>query len=211
TGSTAPAAALVITTLAAPNAQLNAPYNLQLQSIGGTGTLTWSLSSGALPPGLSLTAAGLISGTPAAVGTFNFNINVTDSGTPQQNATRPLTIVVSTQPPFTVAQIQPPGATAGLPFTYTPSATGGSTPYTWMFKGALPPGLTVAPGTGVITGTPTTAGTYSGYYVAVDSSMPIQSGLLPITIIVSTWSMTFSTQPSNGTVGQPLPPVGVTI
>ena len=207
TGAAAPASALVITTIVAPNAQLDVPYTLQLQAVGGTGALTWNVAG--LPPGLSFTPAGLISGIPIALGMFNATITVTDSGTPPQQATRPLSILVSTLTPFTIAQIQPPGGTVGLAFSYTPTASGGTPPYNFTFFGNLPPGLNVAAVTGVISGTPTATGTFSGYYVVQDSSAPAQAGLFPITIIISTSSLTFSTQPVNGTVGVPLAQVAV--
>lgn len=75
------------------------PYSQTLQATGGTGTLHWKLSSGALPQGLSLTPAGVLSGTPTATGSSSFKVTVTDSSTPVQSASRSLTLTVGTGPP----------------------------------------------------------------------------------------------------------------
>ena len=77
---TVPVQSLVITTSSLPNGEVGVAYNQTLQATGGTGPLTWSLVSGALPGGLSLNAAtGLISGTPTGVGSSSFMAQVTDS------------------------------------------------------------------------------------------------------------------------------------
>ena len=54
-------------------------YNFQMVAINGRPPYSWSLISGALAPGLSLNASGLISGTPTVFGTFSFGVRVTDS------------------------------------------------------------------------------------------------------------------------------------
>lgn len=59
----------------------------------GYGALTYSLKSGSLPPGLSLSSAGVISGTPTTIGTYNFIIEVTDTNTHKN--TRTFTIVTN--------------------------------------------------------------------------------------------------------------------
>jgi hypothetical protein len=86
---------LVITTTALPPGTVGTAYNATLVATGGTGAKSWSVSSGALPTGLSLNAStGLISGTPTAPGASTFTVRVQDSGTPQQAAERQLAIVI---------------------------------------------------------------------------------------------------------------------
>jgi hypothetical protein len=95
TGATGVSVALAITTLTLPGGAVSSAYNATVTAIGGTGARTWSISAGALPTGLMLNAStGVISGTPTAVRTFNFTVNVVDSGTPQQTDSRALSIVV---------------------------------------------------------------------------------------------------------------------
>jgi len=73
--------ALAITTTTIPTAFLNTPYSTTLLASGGTPPYTWSITAGALPTGLSLSAAGVISGTPGpkTAGVANFTVRVTDS------------------------------------------------------------------------------------------------------------------------------------
>jgi hypothetical protein len=58
------------------------PYSANVTATGGTGSYTWTLASGSLPPGLSLTSgtpSARISGTPTKKGTFTFTLRVRDA------------------------------------------------------------------------------------------------------------------------------------
>lgn len=70
-------------------------YSATLESVGGEGTKTWTVTTGALPAGITLSNAGVLSGTPTETGTFDFTVKVTDSDTPPAEATKALTLVVS--------------------------------------------------------------------------------------------------------------------
>jgi hypothetical protein len=91
------AAPLVITTANLPGAKYGVAYSQTLAASGGIAPLTWSLAagSGPLPTGLALSAAGVLSGTPTAVGTFSFTVQVADAGGPQQVVTKPFSIIVA--------------------------------------------------------------------------------------------------------------------
>ncbi|MGI8990845.1 MAG: Ig domain-containing protein [Bryobacteraceae bacterium] len=88
---------LAIATNSLPNASVGANYNQPLTAIGGLGALVWSLApgSGPLPTGLTLSGAGVLSGVPSASGSFSFIIQVADSSSPRQIATKSFGIVVS--------------------------------------------------------------------------------------------------------------------
>jgi len=91
-------APLAITTTTLPNGAVGTAYNQTLQATGGTPPVTWSITLGALPAGLTLTAStGAISGTPTGpAGTASFTVKATDSTTPTaQTATQALSITVS--------------------------------------------------------------------------------------------------------------------
>ena len=62
-----------------PDARIGQAYSQSLAATGGTAPYTWALATGALPAGLSLSSAGVVSGTPTARGTFAFSVAVTDS------------------------------------------------------------------------------------------------------------------------------------
>lgn len=87
--------ALTITTTSLTDGTVNVAYSTTVQSAYATLPVTWSISSGTLPTGLALNAGtGSISGTPLVSGTSNFTVMVTDSSTPPQTATEPLSITI---------------------------------------------------------------------------------------------------------------------
>lgn len=92
-----PPPTLNISTAVLADGVIGTAYNQTIAATGGTGARTFSVSSGTLPAGLTLTAAtGVIAGTPAGpAGAVGFTVNVADSGAPQQNDTQALTITVN--------------------------------------------------------------------------------------------------------------------
>ncbi|HEX9708503.1 MAG TPA: putative Ig domain-containing protein, partial [Candidatus Thermoplasmatota archaeon] len=88
---------LEVTTTSLADGQVGQAYSVALAASGGSGVNTWSVTAGSLPPGLALTAgAGLISGTPTAVGTSTFTVQASSSD--GQSATRELQIEVTAGP-----------------------------------------------------------------------------------------------------------------
>src|SRR5262249_892527 len=75
----AASATLQITTKQLPAATLSGAYNTTLVASGGTTFYTWSLASGSLPMGLSLSSSGTVSGTPSVLGSFLFVAQVKDA------------------------------------------------------------------------------------------------------------------------------------
>ncbi|MGB9030293.1 MAG: putative Ig domain-containing protein, partial [Acidobacteriaceae bacterium] len=144
---------------------------------GGTSPYTWSVSAGALPAGLTLSAsAGTLSGTPTAAGAFSFSITATDSSTGTGSPfskTNAYTLSVGA-PTIVVTPAAGALTAATVGVAYTPvtfAATGGTSPYAWSVSlGALPAGMTLNAGTGVLSGTPTAAGAFSFSVKATDSS-----------------------------------------
>ena len=89
--SLAEAAISITTAIPIPNGIVASSYSLTFSQSGGTGSVTWSISDGALPPGLSLAQSGVLSGAPTNVGNFNFTVKVQDSSS---NATKAFSIRV---------------------------------------------------------------------------------------------------------------------
>jgi len=91
------AAPLAITMPAAllPDALYKTAYNQTLTTSGGNAPIAWSLSGGQLPPGLTLSSVGVISGTATATGTYSFTVKAADGSSPQQSATVSFTLSVA--------------------------------------------------------------------------------------------------------------------
>lgn len=87
--------AIGIATQSLPAAAINVPYSETLTAVGGTQPYTWTLSSGSLPAGLTLSSAGVISGTPTAVGSSTFTVQVADSEHPPATASGQLSLTVN--------------------------------------------------------------------------------------------------------------------
>lgn len=124
---------------------------------GGTAPFTFDLVSGSLPPGLSLTTDGILSGTPTTAGSYPVTIRITDSsGNPcSLDATVTLRCMQLMNP--TDVHCQFPAA-----FQMTLAQNGGSSLAIWsIVSGSLPTGLTLDAVTGVISGTPVTTGSYT--------------------------------------------------
>jgi hypothetical protein len=68
---------VTIITLSVPEGEVGLAYSATLSATGGTPPYSWSVQAGALPPGLSLSAAGAISGTPALEGDYTFKVRCT--------------------------------------------------------------------------------------------------------------------------------------
>jgi FtsP/CotA-like multicopper oxidase with cupredoxin domain len=156
-----------ITTASLPNGEVSVVYSQTLAATGGWTPYTWTISVGTIPPGLTLApTTGILSGTPTTAGTYTFTVLLTDSVT--GTATKPFTIIISPAPTITTVSL--PNGQVNIPYSQTVVATGGTVPYTWSISaGTLPAGLSIGPTTGIISGTPTTAGTYTFTVRVIDS------------------------------------------
>ena len=126
--------------------------SIVLLTTGGNGAVTFAIVAGAPPPGVALSPAGVISGTPTGTGTFNITVGATSAD--GQTATLSLTLVVRAQLVITTTAL--PNAVRGLPYNAGLNATGADSAYTWFVDaGSLPAGLSLS-NTGIISGTPAT-------------------------------------------------------
>ena len=156
---------------AAATGEAGVAYSSSLTATGGVPPYAFSITGGSLPNGLNLNpTTGAIAGTPTAAGTFSFTAQVQDSSgnSATNTVTKSCTITIAPALALTCAANT---AQVGVAYNSSLVATGGVSPYTYSISaGSLPPGLSLNPSTGAITGTPTTTGTYNFAAQVVDSS-----------------------------------------
>jgi len=202
-------APLSIVTTSLPNGQVGNAYSTTLAATGGTTPYTWSITLGTLPSGLNLTASsGVISGTPtAAASAVALTFTVTDSSSPAQtqSVTLTLTVAANSSGPLTITTSSLPEGQAGVSYSASLLASGGTSPYTWILtSGVLPAGLTLT-STGVIGGTPTAAANAVALAFAVtDAESPAQTRSVSLTLTIEPPALAITTTSlPNGQVGSP--------
>jgi hypothetical protein len=163
--------------------RLHQNYSGGLFAQGGSSRgYTFTLLSGAMPPGLSLSNstsydAGLITGKPTSPGAFEFAVKVIDSA--GNSATQSFVMSVVNElflPPFLL-----PGGVVGNSYSAVVPPSGGEPPYTFIASG-LPDGLTLDAATGVISGVPTLSDTFYPTITVRDSLNRSDARLFPIVI-----------------------------
>ena len=182
-----------------PTGTVGTPYSAGLSATGGTAPYVWTQVSGTMPAGLTLSASnGLISGTPTATGSFNFAIRANDSTT--KSGTINYTLVIGS-PSISITPVALPGGARYTTYNTTLTAGGGVAPYSWMVTaGSLPAGLSFS-GSGVLSGTPTVAGTTNFTVSVNDAFGSMGSFAYTFTVAAPTLTISPSSVPAM-TIGQ---------
>jgi hypothetical protein len=176
---------LGVTVSASPAAQVGVPYQGIAAVTGLVGSGTWSISSGALPPGIALNAAtGAIAGVPSTYGAFTAMIQLQDSYDASRVSAASLSVVVApTSIAITTTSV--PSANAGSPFAATLGAVGGTGAFAWSLdSGALPDGITLRPN-GALAGSSTALGTFTFSAKATDAGWPSNASTRTLTLSVT--------------------------
>ena len=196
-----PPTPVAITTTVLPSGAVNTAYGAPVTASGGAMPYSWSATG--LPSGLSINAStGIISGTPTGAGTTTASITVMDATNPvHQTATANIPVTIALQPLSFNTNSLPVG-NPGAQYSVALSASGGTAPYSWSAAG-LPNGLQLNPATGVISGTPTTAGTSSVTITVMDSTAPPQSVSKTLSLSVAPKLSIMTTALPNGSLNLP--------
>ena len=199
---------LIIQTTSLPLGTVGSAYSAKLAASGGTPPYTWSLTSGSLPAGLSLSTTGTISGTPSvAAKATSLTFQVADSSRRVQNKSVTLSLTIA-PPALLITTSSLPNGQVGTAYSVSLAASGGTPPYTWsLISGSLPAGLSLST-TGTISGTPTQAQGVTGLtFMAKDSGTPsltAQSVSLAITITSAITRVSITPKRAGLTVTQTL-------
>ncbi len=181
---------LAIATTSLPAGTAGSSYAATpLVATGGKPPYTWSFTSTPALSGLSA-STGNLTGKPAAAGNYTLALKVTDANS--RSVTSNLTLRVNEPDALAFDPLTLPNGRVGTSYNGTLGAKGGFSPYTFTLKtgNALPAGLSLASATGVITGKPTTAGTFKFIVVLKDSKKPTAATIeREFTLVIDAYGM----------------------
>ena len=182
-------AGLTVTTSSLPATNVGASYSQTLAAAGGTGTgYSWTATSSNLASyGLSLSTAGVVTGTPTQTGTASFTANVTDSASNTALAPMTITVYSALSLPSSNPVSLPGTGTTGVAYSGTIGASGGSGSYTWLVTGMPSDSLSASPSGNTLTvsGTPGSASTVTFTAKVTDTATGVSVGPFTYTIVVS--------------------------
>jgi hypothetical protein len=191
-----------VSTTSLPVATAGVAYSATLTESGGTGPFKWTVSSGTLPVGLTLTPAGTIAGTPTGASSASLTFQVNDAA--GNSSGHAIQFTVNAPPLLTITTGSLPGAALTVAYSQTLEATGGVPSYSWsLTAGSLPAGLNLS-STGVISGMPNgTTGSSTFTVTVTDSQTPTpatKSAQLSIVVSQAPLSVT-TTSLASGVIG----------
>jgi large repetitive protein len=180
------------------------PYSQALTMTGGVAPYAWSVPPAPtdfpLPPGLTLSPSGVLSGTPTVAGSYVIQVSVEDSQSPAAVGTGFYDITIGAG--LAVTSGSPPPGTVGAAYSFPFTASGGVGPYAWSVAGSLPPGLSLS-AAGVLQGTPTLGGRYSFAVAVTDAEDPAFTVTQQVTLTINLAPQSIGfTAPVTGIVGQ---------
>lgn len=174
---------------------VGATYSFTPTVSGGVAPYVFSVS-GTLPTGVSLnTSTGAITGTLNTAGNFTATLTVTDN-TLATASINNFSVTINAAPSLSG---MPPVGTVGTPYSFTFTRTGGTADYIWAAIGTLPTGLSINSSSGLISGTPTSPGSFDNISVRVTDSKgivfttsPFTMSIEPAAARIAAWDATLS-------------------
>ena len=162
-----------------------ANFQQQFSTMGGAGTVTWSVTAGSLPPGWSLSSVGLLGGVATMDGNYTFTIQALDGANPPQPATAQYTVLIA-EPWKITSSATLPDACVNQQYAFTPTTPGDVRPFFFNFLTNNWPLPFFGTSNGTFSGIPTTTGTYTAHFFGSDSSSPQNGVSQDITLNVKT-------------------------
>lgn len=215
TVSVAAVAPTTFTAASPPAAVTGTAYSYTFVA-NGSPVPTYTVASGSLPAGLTLSSSGVLSGTPTTAGSSAFTVTATNSA--GNHTTSTVTLVTSapvapapapapgSAPSAFGAAAPPASATVGTAYSYTFVADGTPAPTYTVGSGSLPAGMTLS-AAGVLSGTPTTTGSFTFTVTATNSAGTLSSVAITVTVgSAPTPSPSPSPSPSPAPVPGQVPP-----
>ena len=170
-------------------------YATTLTAAGGDGNYSWAVTTGTLPAGLSLNAStGIISGTPTATGSSSITITLSDDWG-DTVATEAYTLTINAAPSISTTSL-PNGTITTAYAAVTMATTGGTAPFSDWTATGLPAGLSINAASGVISGTPTTSGTFSSVVVSATDAAGATATHAAYSITINPLATVTSTSPN---------------
>ena len=197
---------LIILTDSLPDGVEGQPYSIGVVREGGSAPFSWSIISGAIPPGVEFNPSnGNFEGSPSRSGLYAMTVEVSDA----TGATSRRSYSFEVRPPgvdrLSITTASLPNGNAGVAYSSTLGATGGRAPYGWTISGDLPAGL-IFSSDGTISGTPQTIGTATFQVSVIDTLGLKASKVLSLTIGTSSVpALSIEGLPDSTTAIQTLP------
>ena len=188
---------LITTTSPLPAGVLGANYSAQVAATGGVPGYFFAVTAGSLPAGVSLSPNGILTGIPTKTGDYSFTVQVTDFRGSAASAGFLLSIKAT---PLIITTAPLADTLVGTSFNTQFTATGGVPPYAWGSSGTIPAGTTFS-GSGTLSGTANSAGTFQFTIQVTDSVGTVAAKAYSINITKQ--PLTISGSAGNRQVGVP--------
>jgi hypothetical protein len=186
-----------------PNGVVGMPYSFTFSARGGCPPYHYAIINGNFPPGLTLgTDTGVISGTPTTPGSYSYWVDLYDTGPPEHStctvshAQREFTINITAGLKIQTASV--PVGTVGVAYNLTLAVDPGVTATWRLAKGSLPDGLNLGTN-GVISGTPSKAGSFAFSVIATDTGNGRTAGASYTLTILDPLTLTVAPPPATVT------------
>lgn len=175
-----------------PDGNIAIPYSALFNTQGGDPPIQFAMTSGSLPPGITLDKTQALQGTPSTPGKYTFTVQASDSKTPTLTAMQTFTLTIDNN--LVLPNTSLPGAVQNVVYLEQIQPAGGTPPYHFALgpNSSLPPGLSLNTATGQVSGTPT-AVTQNTMVITISDSAPQPASISPFVTLGVAPPLSFQT------------------